>query len=353
MHADDRHRSSPNDPTAYLVVDDFLQTLVATRTLKTALELRLVDRLEATESMPVARLLEGISGDATGLRLLVEMLEGAGVIERSGSEVALSARFRSALAFRDLLEAKLAFTGLVLKDFVERFTQWVVDPPGFQREADLYRLFDYGRCFDASRESYERTRRWVRLTTALTKYEGPVCLRHHDFGRHRRMLDVGGNSGEFALRACRAHPGLRATVLDLPLVCEIGQEHLLAEPERERISFVAGSALETPLPAGCDLITFKSMLHDWPEVDARRMLARAADALQPGGTLLVFERGPLDLASGPTPFGALPILLFARSYRGPTLYREQLEALGFEGVRVQELRLDAPFFVVTGRKPGG
>ena len=32
---------------------------------------------------------------------------------------------------------------------------------------------------------------------------------------------------------------------------------------------------------------------------------------------------------------------------------EQLDRLGFEAVRVQEFRLDAPFFVVTGRKPGG
>src|SRR5436305_1534224 len=85
------------------------------------------------------------------------------------------------------------------------------------------------------------------LKAALARYEAPVCLAHYDFGRHRRLLDVGGNSGEFALRLCRRHPALRATVLDLPTVCAIGRQHLRRDPEADRITFLPGNAVTDPL----------------------------------------------------------------------------------------------------------
>ena len=71
----------------------------------------------------------------------------------------------------------------------------------------------------------------MRFTTALTRYESGACIANHDFSPYERMLDVGGNSGEFALRVCQRHSRLRATVYDLPLVCDIGERHVRAEPE--------------------------------------------------------------------------------------------------------------------------
>lgn len=64
----------------------------------------------------------------------------------------------------------------------------------------------------------------MTITTRLTRHEALVCMKYHDFGQYRRMLDVGGNSGEFALQVCRRHPDLRATVLDLPFHLVTGRK---------------------------------------------------------------------------------------------------------------------------------
>jgi hypothetical protein len=93
------------------------------------------------------------------------------------------------------------------------------------------------------------------------------------------------------------------------------------------------------------------MLHDWPEKEARTLIAKAAQALKSGGTLLVFERGPIEVDERPLPFSAIPMLLFFHSFRGPSLYIEQLKALGFENITVQRLDLEMPFFLLTGVKP--
>jgi SAM-dependent methyltransferase len=172
----------------------------------------------------------------------------------------------------------------------------------------------------------------------------------HDFGAHRSMLDIGGNSGEFALQVCRRYPELRATVLDLPLVCDIGMEQMLAQPERARIGFYKADLRQDPLPQGYDLIAFKSMLHDWPEEEALGFVSKAVAALPPGGTLLIFERGPIA-PRGTPPFSMLPILLFFRSYRLASIYTKHLQMLGLENVQRREVELDTPFFLVTADKP--
>ncbi|HEY1412859.1 MAG TPA: methyltransferase [Rhodopila sp.] len=337
----------------YLVVDDFLRGFVEARVLKTAFEIGLIDRLlehgfgAATALAPVVGL------DQAGLRFLLDLLAAAGVVQEARGDVRLTRRFQEALRYRDLLEVKLDYAGFTINDFADLFTPLVQNPSGFTSKARLFELFDYRRALNPTYENYVRTRMWVRLTSTLTRYEAPPCLDIHDIGGHRRMLDVGGNSGEFAVQACRRHPSLRASVFDLPLICQLGLDHVLAQAEGSRISFIPGDLRNQDLPDGYDLITFKSMLHDWPPQDAQRFIDKAARALVPGGTLLIYERDALEFGGRMPPMSMVPNLLFFRSYRSPQAYIEQLRGLGFQDIRQNDLQLDSPFFVVTARKPNG
>jgi SAM-dependent methyltransferase len=337
----------------FLVVDQFLKTLVDARALKTAFELGLIDRLVEHRSGSGAALGRALGVDPPGMRLLLDLLKVNGVVEEHGEDVRLGRRFRSALRYRDLLEAKLDFAGATLNDFADLFTTLIRNAGAFSREARLFQLFDYRRALDPGIENYAATRAWMRITSTLTRYEAQACMDLFDFAPHRRMLDVGGNSGEFILQVCRRYEALRGTVLDLPLVCEIGMEHVLGEPECERLGFIRADLRRDPLPRGYDLITFKSMLHDWPAQDARQFIDKAARALNPGGTLVVFERGGLHIDPGAAPpLSMLPLLLFFRHYRSAQDYVTQLAALGFQRIARREVRLDTDFFLVSAVKPG-
>lgn len=336
------------DEREYLCVDDFLRTLVDARALKTALELRLIDHLVARPAATLAELTRAFSADGRGVAFLVKLLAANGVVEERHGMIGLSPAFRRALRYRDLLETKLEYGAFVLPDFTALFTTAIADPGAFFRQARTFQLFCYDRALGQGAEDYELTERWMRITTCLTRYEAHVAMRHHDFGRYERILDIGGNSGEFVLQICRRHPGITATVFDLPMVCRIGREHVRRAGESERITFVEGSALTDPLPGDRDLVSFKSMLHDWPDAEAGRFVARASAALKPGGTLLIFERGPVE--AGDRSWALIPFLLFFRSFRPPTLYTDRLAALGFRDIRVQTIDLETPFFLVTGRK---
>jgi SAM-dependent methyltransferase len=334
----------------YLCVDDFLGDMVGARALASALELGLVDCLLERQPRAMQELGAHAKLDERGTRLLAGLLRVHGAIEVSGDAVRLSDSLSAALRYRDLLEAKLDFAAAVAPDYLDLFTTLLADPAGFFERAKLFDLFSYDRCFEPTPENVSRTARWMRFTTALTRYEAAGCLDHHDFSAYSRMLDVGGNSGEFALRACRRHPGLRATVCDLPVVCGIGARHVAAEPEAGRIDFVEADAADGALPQGHDLVTFKSMLHDWPDEPMRAFLARAHAALAPGGTVLIYERGPVEIGEGGLAYGQVPLMLFFRSYRTAPDYAAALAQAGFRDISVKTVELDMPFLLVSAKK---
>jgi hypothetical protein len=138
--------------------------------------------------------------------------------------------------------------------------------------------------------------------------------------------------------------------VDLPVLCDLGLEHIRSKPEVDRTTFMKGDALMDPLPKGYDPCTFKSMLHDWPEREAKHLIARASQVLAPGGTLLIFERGPVKIREKSVPYSMIPFLLSFRSFRSPEIYRNQLEDSDFHPIKVQTIDLEMPFFLVVATK---
>jgi SAM-dependent methyltransferase len=339
-----------DDSRRYLCVDEFMRTLIDARALQSAFELGVIDTLLKDQPLASTALGGRLRIGPQGIGFLLDLLRIGGVVEVNEDQVRLSEKFMDALAYRDLLEAKLDFAGAVLPDFHGLFTQLLGNPEEFMRRSQIFNLFRYDRCFEPSADNYRLTRRWMRYTTVLTKYEAEVCIQSHDFRAYRRLLDIGGNSGEFAFRICRQHPQLEATVFDLPLVCDIGAEHLAAEQEAGRVRFVKGDARYDALPQDSDVVTFKSFLHDWPETLALHFLTKAAQVLPPGGTILIFERGPLRIEQEALPYSMLPNILFLSFFRPPATYSAHLKRIGFESIEIREIKLEMPFHLVTARK---
>jgi SAM-dependent methyltransferase len=344
------HYSKHSDELAFLCVDAFVSDFMGSRALTSAFETGLIDDLLQHQPCIFSDLVSRRGMDIRGLNLLLDMLQANQVIVRDESLIKLSTPFIEAMHFRDLLEMKLYFANLVAPDFLNLFTVLLTNSASFFEKAKVFELFSYGRCFDPNPQNYQLTTRWMRITTAFTKYEAAVCMQHHDFSSYHRHLDIGGNSGEFALRLCKQNPGLHSTVVDLPLVCEIGAKHVSAEPEAQRINFVISSGTQDPTPRGFDLVTFKSMLHDWPDKEMQQFLKKAHNSLTPGGTLLIFERTQMTFENTQIPYATMPFMLFFRSYRATEVYQKQLEKLEFRNIQIQVVALEMPFILITAQK---
>ena len=175
-----------------------------------------------------------------------------------------------------------------------------------------------------------------RLTLALAgraRIVGPALAKNYPLSGVRRLLDVGGGSGLYAVALLRANPSLRAVIWDRAEVLKVARESAGRYGVADRTEFVAGDMFADPVPPGCDVILLSNVLHDWDVPECRRLLDRCADALPAGGRLLIHDVFLNDALDGPLPVALYSAALFnvteGRAYSGAE-YREMLAAAGLE-----------------------
>lgn len=129
---------------------------------------------------------------------------------------------------------------------------------------------------------------------------GPWLAEAHDWSGTRHVVDVGGGTGEISVSLVRKHAHLRATILDLPTT--VRRAETLAEQRgvRDRVEIVGVSFFE-PLPAGADAYLLAHILHDWPDEEAAQLLRGCAEAVAPGGSVLVLDRIVPEAVGARTP----------------------------------------------------
>jgi len=105
----------------------------------------------------------------------------------------------------------------------------------------------------------------------------------------RKIVDVGGGSGELLVAALGACPGAVGILFDEPHAIELGRRNVRAAGLEHRCQFVAGDFFEH-VPEGADTYLLKSVLHDWNDERAAAILASCGRAVGPASRLLVVER---------------------------------------------------------------
>jgi SAM-dependent methyltransferase len=130
---------------------------------------------------------------------------------------------------------------------------------------------------------------------------GPAHLLSRRLGAvpWRRLLDVAGGTGAFAITLCRRNPSLTATILDFPKVCDVAAGYLAEAGLTDRIALLRGDARATDWPANQDAVIMSYLLSAVAEADLAPLLRRAHASLAPGGTLIVHDFMVTDDHAGP------------------------------------------------------
>lgn len=102
------------------------------------------------------------------------------------------------------------------------------------------------------------------------------------------VLDVGGNTGRFAVQAAQL---FRVTMLDHPGELAIARENAIAAGVSDSIVTHPIDLLDhaQPFPRAHDAVWMSQVLDCFSEADIVRLLERGRDALAPGGSIYVVE----------------------------------------------------------------
>lgn len=114
---------------------------------------------------------------------------------------------------------------------------------------------------------------------------------HGSNPRPRRLLDVGGNTGKWALYCLGHDPDVEVTVLDHPGQLDRLRHNAIAAGLDARLHTVPIDLLDhgRAFPGGFDVVWMSQLLDCFGEPDIVRLLQRGAAALAPGGRLHILE----------------------------------------------------------------
>ncbi len=231
--------------------------------------------------------------------------------------------------------------------------------------ADLYAL--WGRLADTVRGGKpaippgahlgfdpERTRRFVHGMHSRAKGLAPALLPALEIPAEGNLLDVASGPGTFSRLLAEARPALEATQMDLPPVLNIARELTAESPAAERIRFLPGDYRKDSMGGPYDTALFCGALHQESEADGRAVIGRIAEALRPGGRLIVADL----MLDGDTPepafaaLFALTMMLTSPSggVHSTRAVAAMLRAAGLEDIVVRAPE-GLPYRVVSGRKP--
>jgi SAM-dependent methyltransferase len=166
----------------------------------------------------------------------------------------------------------------------------------------------------------------------------------------RRVLDVGGGSGAYAIAFARANPALEAVVLDLPTVLPITEGHIAEAGLEGRVTTRAGDLRSGDLGSGYDLVFMSSICHMLGPDGNRDLIARAARALGAGGRVAIQDFILDPDRAGPRHAALFAINMLVGTDAGSTYTEEEYASwLGAAGlVQVRRIPLAGPAALMLG-----
>jgi ubiquinone/menaquinone biosynthesis C-methylase UbiE len=107
---------------------------------------------------------------------------------------------------------------------------------------------------------------------------------------HRTLLDVGGNTGKWAIQCAQYSPEVAVTILDLPGQLAVAGQNVAALGLQRALRFNPAICWITAgVAGGFDAIWMSQFLVCFAEADVQRLLERAAAALGPDSRLYILD----------------------------------------------------------------
>lgn len=182
----------------------------------------------------------------------------------------------------------------------------------------------------------------------------PRLAPHIDLAGRRRLLDLGGGPGTYAIQFCRNNPQLQAAVFDLPTTQSFAEDTIGKFKLSDRIRFISGDFVNDDIPGKYDVVWLSHILHGESPQNCHKILQKALLVLERGGMIIIHEfilNNTMDGPLHPALF-SLNMLLGARggqSYSEGQLM-DMLKRVGVKQIRRIPLGEYDASGIITGVK---
>jgi ubiquinone/menaquinone biosynthesis C-methylase UbiE len=132
---------------------------------------------------------------------------------------------------------------------------------------------------------------WFGFDHFYSDYAFPDVLQHVFENKPRTLLDIGGNTGKWALQCFEHDPDVKVTIMDLPGQVEMARKEIAKRGFEKRIHFHESNLLDEnqPFPENFDAIWMSQFLDCFSGEQIISILKRCRNALSKSGVVYILE----------------------------------------------------------------
>lgn len=254
--------------------------------------MRKVGMLEAigrsgAEGLTLEGIAERSKASRYAVKVLTDIAATAGVLWRREGRFGLT-KTGHMLAFDDMTGVNMNFVGDVCYRGMEHLGEALSEG----RPAGLVEFGTWPTIYEGLRHLPEPAKgSWFAFDHFYSDRSFPEALPHVFASRPRTILDVGGNTGKWALTCLRHDPDVRVVAVDLPGQLRELERAVAAAGFADRLTTVSADMLDaaSALPSGADVIWMSQFLDCFAEEEIVAILRKAAAAMTPETRLFVLE----------------------------------------------------------------
>ncbi|HEY6837903.1 MAG TPA: methyltransferase, partial [Geobacteraceae bacterium] len=285
----------------------------------------------ADGKLTAQELAERLHADPRGLAMLLNALAALGLVEKSGERYAATP-----FSATRLNRSHPDFLGHIILHHHHLMQGWSHLDEAVLKGAPIRKPVA-GDDDETVRESF------LMGMFNLAMQQAPRIASHVDLSAHRRLLDLGGGPGTYAIHFCLRNPGLEAVVYDLPSTRRFAEETIARFNLSDAIEFQAGDFIKDEIRGRFDVAWLSHILHSEGPEGCNVIIKKAVAALEPGG-LIMIQEFILDDAKDAPLFPALFSLNMLLGTHSGQSYSEgelfaMLAAVGVRDVRRLPLQL--------------
>lgn len=143
----------------------------------------------------------------------------------------------------------------------------------------------------------------------------------------KRLLDLGGGPGTWAIHFCRNNPGLTACVFDRPTSRPFAEKVIRQFDMQARIEFQGGDFLQDEIQGKYDVAWLSHILHGEGPQSCRKIIQKAVDVLEPGGVILIHDFILNNTLDGPLFPALFALNMLLGTEDGRAYSQEQITAM--------------------------
>ena len=309
------------------------------RIVLTAVELNVADVLAkgGEEGLEASEVAAALSADERAMGMFLDAISSLGLAIKSGDKYK-----NSPMAADKLVTTSPNYGGDGFWHMVQLWKTW----------SQLTDCVLKGKPAEVGERTEEQYHQFVGAMYDYGFSRAQALAKSISLSGAKRLIDVGGGPGSYAICFCAENKGLEATVFDRPLAIKVALEKIEKHGMLDRVKVTRGDFLEDPLGKEYDVAFGSHIIHAYGPEDSKTFLKKCYDALVPGGLFLLQDFFAQDDKVTPPNVPVFALNMLVNTPKGQTYTFSEtikwLQEAGFKDVKT----LDTPpgADVISARK---